>query len=252
MRHDKRYEGLETLDNYELEHRSQDIRGRPLVSASGEKYGIIQDLLVDRNANRVAAVKLDNGKICAVEPLEIHENAVVYGADAESFADTAGDHVESRTDYDNRAGSTGSVDTDEERIPIVEEQLVIGKRAETGRTINVRSRLVSDRVSEDVTLHEEHVTIEHNPINRELSSSEAEAMLIDGKTVSMTERNEEVVVGKKAVVTDEVVVRKEGHDRTEHVEETVRRTEVDVDGELDGVSGNRRGGGLDGDTTTRR
>lgn len=250
MRHDKRYEGLETLDNYELEHKSQDIRGRPLVSASGQKYGVIKDLLVDRNANRVAAVKLDNGKICAVEPLEIHENAVVYGAEAESFADTGGDHVESRADSD-RSRLTGGSDVDEERIPIVEEQVVIGKRADVGRTINVRTHVVSDRVGEDVTLHEEHVTIEHNPINRELSSSEAEAMLIDGKTVTMTERNEEVVVGKKAVVTDEVVIRKEGHDRTEHVEETVRRTEVDVDGELDGVSG-ARGGGRDGDPTTRR
>lgn len=248
MRHDKRYEGLETLDNYELEHKSQDIRGRPLVSASGQKYGIIQDLLVDRNANRVAAVKLDNGKICAVEPLEIHENAVVYGAEAETFADTGGDHVESRADSD-RSRLTGGTDVDEERIPIVEEQIVIGKRADVGRTINVRTNVVSDRVAEDVTLHEERVTIEHNPINRELSSSEAEAMLIDGKTVTMTERNEEVVVGKKAVVTDEVVIRKEGHDRTEHVEETVRRTEVDVDGDMEGA---RRGGGLDGDSTTRR
>lgn len=251
MRHDTRYEGLETLDGYELEHQSQDIRGRPLVSATGEKYGIIQDLLVDRDGSRVAAVKLDNGKICPVEPLEIHDNAVVYGAQAESFADAGGEHVESRTDLGTRANLTGGTGVEEERIPIVEEQLVIGKRAEMGRSINVRSRVVADRVAEDVTLHEERVTIEHNPINRELSSSEAEAMLIDGKTVTMTERNEEVVVGKKAVVTDEVVVRKEGHDRTEHVEETVRRTEVDVDGELDGVSGSR-GGGLDGDPTTRR
>ena len=226
MRHDKRYETLDTLDNYELEHSSQDIRGRPLVSANGEKYGIIKDLLVDRDANRVAAVKLDNGKVCAVEPLEIHENAVVYGAEAERFADA------------------GGADVDQERIPVIEEQLVIGKKADVGRTINVSSRVVSERVGEDVTLHEERVTIEHNPVNRELSSSEAEAMLIDGKTVSMTERSEEVVVGKKAVVTDEVVIKKEGHDRVEHVEETVRRTEVDVDG--------ARTGGRDGDPTTRR
>lgn len=214
MRHDRRYENLATLDDYELEHSSQDIRGYPLVSASGQKYGIIKDLLVDPSAERVAAVRLDNGKITPIEPLEIHDNAVVYGAQAEAFATAGGSEV------------------DEERIAVVEEQLVIGKRvADTGRAINVRTRVVSDRVAEDVTLREEHVTVSHNPVNRELSSAEAEALLADGKTVTMTERSEEVVVGKKAVVTDEIVVKKEVGQRTEHVEDTVRRTEVDIDGD---------------------
>lgn len=225
MRHDRRYEELDALDDYELEHSSQDIRGRPLVSAQGEKYGTITDLLVDRDQSRVAAVRLDNGKVCAVEPLEIHDNAVVYGAAAEKHA------------------TAGGSDVDEERIPVVEEQVVIGKRlSEHGREINVRSRVVSDRVTEDVHLRDETVSVERRPVNRELSSADAEAMLADGKTVTMTERDEEVVVGKKAVVTDEVVVRKSAEDRVEHVEETVRRTQVDVDGD----------GDRDGDTTRRR
>ena len=45
----------------------------------------------------------------------------------------------------------------------------------------------------------------------------------------MTEHDEEAVVGKDAVVTDEVVVRKTADDRVERVEETVRKTKVDVD-----------------------
>lgn len=223
MRHDRRYENLAALDDYELEHSSQDIRGRPLVSASGEKYGIIRDLLVDPDHSRVAAVRLDNGKVCAVEPLEIHENAVVYGAAAEEYA------------------TTGGTEVDEERIPVIEEQVVIGKRvADHGRQINVRSRVVTERVGEDVHLRKEHVTIERNPVNRELSSTEAESLLRDGATVTMTERDEEVVVGKKAVVTDEIVVRKEAEDRVEHVEETVRRTEVDIDGDGDRDTTRRR------------
>lgn len=214
MRHDTRYDNLDALDGYELEHASQDIRGRPLVSPQGEKYGIITDLLVDRNANRVAAVRLDNGKVTPVEPLEIHENAVVYGAAAEEYATAGGSAVE------------------EERIPIVEEQVVVGKRlSDHGRQINVRTNVITDTVTEDVTLRQEHVTIERNPVNRELSSTDAEALLRDGKTVTMTERDEEVVVGKKAVVTDEVVIKKTASDTVEHVTETVRRTEVDIDGD---------------------
>lgn len=213
MRHDTRYETLDTLDNYELEHHSQDIRGRPLVSPTGEKYGIIKDLLVDDNHSRVAAVRLDNGKVCAVEPLEIHENAVVYGAAAETHAREGGSAVE------------------EERVPIVEEKLVIGKRvADTGRTINVRTRVVGETVSEDVTLRDETVSIDRRPVNERVTGAEAEALLREGgRTISMTERDEELVVGKEARVTEEVVVKKTADDRVEHVSETVRKTEVDVD-----------------------
>jgi len=217
MRHDQRYEELDTLDNYELENGSQDIRGRPLVSPAGEKYGIIQDLLVSKDRSHVQAIRLDNGRTCAVEPLIIHDNAVVYGEEATAHASTGGDAAT------------------EEVVPVVQEKVAIGKRvAEHGRNINVTSRVVEDRVSEDVHLRQENVSVEKRPVNRSVSSADAEALL-QGQTVSMTERGEEVVVGKQAVVTDEVVIKKTAGDRVEHVEETARRTEVDVDIDEDGA-----------------
>lgn len=211
MRHDKRYETLDTLDNYELAHKSQDIRGRPLVSPDGRTYGTIADLLVDRDHNHVTAVRLDNGRVCAVEPLVIHDNAVVYGEEAETHAREGGAAIS------------------EEVIPVVEEQVAIGKRvADHGRGITVTSRIVTDSVREDVRLRDEHVSVDKRPVDREVTGKEADALL-KGQTVSMTEHDEEAVVGKRAVVTDEVVVRKTADDRVEHVAETVRRTEVDVE-----------------------
>lgn len=211
MRHDTRYEELDTLDEYELEHESQDIRGRPLVSPQGQRYGIIKDLLVGKDHSRVEAVRLDNGKVCAVEPLEIHDNAVVYGEAAAAHA---------------KAGGTAAT---EEVVPVVEERVAIGKRvAEHGRNINVTSRVVKDRVSEDVHLRDETVSVDKRPVNRTVSAADADALL-KGKSVSMTEHDEEAVVAKEAVVTDEVVVKKSARDKVEHVDETVRRTEVDVD-----------------------
>lgn len=211
MRHDTRYEELDTLDDYELEHGSQDIRGRPLVSPSGERYGIIEDLLVSRDHSHVEAVRLDNGKTCAVEPLVIHDNAVVYGDDARAHAERGGDAAT------------------EEVVPVVEEKVAIGKRvSENGRNITVTSRVVEDRVSEDVHLRDETVSVDKRSVNRAVSSADADALLKD-RDVSMTERDEEVVVGKKAVVTDEVVVTKTSDDKVERVDETARRTEVDVD-----------------------
>ena len=219
MRHDKRYEDLDSLGDWELEHKSQDIRGRPLVSSQGQKYGVIDDLLVDRAAERVAAVRLEDGRVCAIEPLEIHEDVVVYGEAAHAHADAAGIAKDTKKE--------GVIK--EERIPVVEEKVAIGKRvSEHGKNINVRTRVVTDKVGEDVRLRDEHVSVERRPVDRKLKPGEAEGLMKD-RNVSMTERDEEVVVGKEAVVTDEVVVKKTADERVEHVEETVRKTEVDVD-----------------------
>lgn len=120
----------------------------------------------------------------------------------------------------------------------MEEQVVIGKRVdEDGKRISVRSRVVTDTVGEDVQLRKEHIDVDKRAVNRDISSEDAD-QLFQGETMTMTERNEEAVVGKKAVVTDEVVISKTAKDTVEHVEENVRRTEVDVD--VDGKSRDNR------------
>lgn len=214
MRHDKRYEELDALGDWKLEDSSQDIRGRPLVGPEGERFGVIDDLLVDRDNERVTAVRLEDGRVTPIEPLVIHDNCVVYGEEAARYADqgVAEGHV-----------------VDEEVVPIVEERVAIGKRvADHGRVINVRTGVVTDTVTEDVRLRDEDVSVEKRPVDRRVSAADADGMF-EGKSVSMTERSEEAVVAKEAVVTDEVVIKKTAADRVEHVEETVRKTDVDVD-----------------------
>ncbi len=214
MRHDTRYDKLDVLDNYDLVHESQDIRGRPLVNTEGERFGIIKDLLVDPKQNRVAAVRLEDGRVTPTDPLEIHDNAVVYGKAARAHAETG--------------VSEGVVE--EEVVPIVEERVAIGKRiADHGREIHVRTNVVTDRVADDVHLRDEHVSVDRRPVDSRISSDKAEALLKGDRTVTMTERDEEAVVAKDAVVTEEVVVRKTADDRVERVEETVRKTNVEVD-----------------------
>lgn len=218
MRHDPRYEELDSLSDYKLENPSQDIRGRPLVSPQGERFGIIDDLLVGEDHDRVVAVRLEDGRCCAVEPLEIHDNAVVYGEAARNYAAR-----------DNERGSADVVE--EERVPVVEERVAVGKRvASGGDVITVHTDVRSEQVSEDVHLRDETVEVDRHPVNERISGERAEKLLNQGeRTVSVTERDEEAVVAKDAVVTDEVVVRKTADDKVERVTETVRKTDVDVD-----------------------
>lgn len=222
---------LETLSHWELEHEEQDIRGRPLVSATGERLGVIEDLLVDKGAERVAAVRLADGRAARVEYLEIHDDRVVYRPEAGVATGTT-------------AGRHGDTTHGDEVIPIVEEELVVGKTVREGGTIRVNSRVVTDTVGEDVTLRKEHVEVERVNVDRDIDPSRADALFED-KTIEVSERSEEAVIGKTARVTGEVRVDKDVDVETEHVEGTVRRTEVDVD--RTGVTGGR-----DDDPRTRR
>ncbi|MBL6081593.1 YsnF/AvaK domain-containing protein [Belnapia sp. T18] len=126
--------------------------------------------------------------------------------------------------------ATGGVTTarvgGEEVIPIVEESLRVGKRdVERGR-VRVRSYVVETPVSEQVMLHKEHVDVQRRTVDRPVTGAEA---VFQDRTIEATETAEEAVIAKEARVTGEVVIRKEASERTETVQDTVRRTEVDID-----------------------
>lgn len=116
---------------------------------------------------------------------------------------------------------------DEERaIPVVEEELAIGKRAVETGGVRVEKEVTAKPVEEDVNLHEERVTVERRPVNRDVSPSDMHAF--ENSTIEMREMAEEAVVEKRARVVEEVVIGKEAHERTEHISDTVRSTDVKV------------------------
>ena len=215
---------LEVLDEWALENPSQDIRNRPLVTAAGQTIGIIDDMLVDRSAERVAAVRLEDGRVCAAEQLEIHADRVIYQPDYETGA------------YAATAATTAvaATDLDDDAIQIVEEEVAIGKRAVVGDTIRVSSKVVTDTVAEDITLVNEEAYVETTPVERVVSAADADALFAE-KTIEVTEVHEEPVVAKRAVVTGEVEVGKVAETEVETITETARRTVVDVE-EIEGVA----------------
>lgn len=131
--------------------------------------------------------------------------------------------------------------SDEEHIPIVEENLSVGKRAVELGGVRVRSYVVETPIEEQVRLRDETVTVERRPATGIGGDIPADAF--QERTIEVTETDEEAVVGKQARIREELVVRKDVEERTETVRDTVRRTEVDVD---------RASGSTDPDAPTRR
>ncbi len=142
-----------------------------------------------------------------------------------------------------RAGTTaaGTV-RGEEAIPIVEERLTVGKREVNRGRVRVRSYVVETPVQEQVALRQEHVEIERRAVDRPVTA--ADQALFQERVIEATETAEEAVVAKEARVVEEVVVRKEAEDRVQAVQDTVRRTEVEVEDDR------RAAGATTGPTTT--
>ena len=116
--------------------------------------------------------------------------------------------------------------TGEEMLRLAEEQLNVGKRmVESGHT-RVRRYMVEKPVEANITLHEEHAEVLRRAI-----SDPAYVKEIDwsDQIIDVTETAEEAVVNKTARITEEVVIRKQGSDRTQTVHGTVRRQQIDVE-----------------------
>ena len=111
------------------------------------------------------------------------------------------------------------------RLPVVEEELRIGKREVQTGGVRVRQEVSERPVEEQVNLREERVSVERRPVDRPIGDAAA----FQERTIEATETSEQAVVAKEARVVEEVVVNKEVEQRAETVRDTVRRTDVKVE-----------------------
>ena len=207
--YDQAVEILDSEGSVDIDERSESWRseGWTGTTATGGAAGLATDAAYDARAT----------------------TGITPGLGSEGTLGVSGEdaaRMSARTDRD-----------DEEVIPVVEERLRVGKRDTTLGRVRVRSYVVEEPVSEDVSLRRDRVEIERRPVDR-LAGSEA---FVD-RTIEAEEHAEEAVVSKEARVTEEVGLRRESEERTETVSDTVRRTEVEVEDDRDT---------LDRDTTRR-
>lgn len=143
------------------------------------------------------------------------------------------------------SGSGSDVTNDETgKIKIIEENLQVGKREVTTGGVRLRSRIVERPVEESLRLREERVSVERNTVNR--PATEADLANFQEKNIELVEHAEVPLVSKEARVVEEVSLSKDVEERTETIQDTVRKTEVDVENLSDNdLTGNNRTGSND-------
>jgi len=205
--------------------------------------------LVDQNTPQLrerlvqAGVPEQDAQLYAQGIGQNHPLIVLQGLDA-SKASQAADVLDRHhlidisslhTNYDrsqttrdtSRTGQTNLYQGGSVAIPIIEEHLEVSKREVERGGVRVNTRVEETPVNEQVTLHHEKVEVERHRVDRPVSASDLDA--VREGSFEVRERAEEAVVNKQARVTEEVVIGKSQHEHTKTIQDTVRRTDVDVE-----------------------
>jgi uncharacterized protein (TIGR02271 family) len=123
-----------------------------------------------------------------------------------------------KADVNDTVSDTGSTG----RIPLIEEELQVGKQEVQTGAVRVRSRIVERPVEESIRLRQEHVNIEHTPVDRQATAADFQS-----GTIEANETTEVPVVAKDARVVGEVSLNKEVTETDQTINDTVRHTEID-------------------------
>jgi uncharacterized protein (TIGR02271 family) len=143
-----------------------------------------------------------------------------------------------------QTAASATADVSGDKIEVIKEELLVGKRQVEGGGVRVTSHVVERPVEEKVSLREERVFVERRPVNYPLSGAAPDAF--HARTIEARATTEEAVVSKEARVVEEIGLRKEGADRVETVRDTVRETKVDVEQSPGGATASGHGVGATG------
>jgi uncharacterized protein (TIGR02271 family) len=123
-------------------------------------------------------------------------------------------------------------------IPVVEEQLQVGKREVEQGGVRIHTTQTERPVEANVNLREERVNVERHRVDRPATPGELNQPGRDA-AIEVTATSEVPVVAKEARVVEEVVVNKDVKERAETIRDSVRKTDVKVEK-------------IEGDATTSR
>lgn len=112
-------------------------------------------------------------------------------------------------------------------LPVVREELEVGKREVDLGAVRVFSRTESRPVNETIELREQHADIDRRAVDRPATAADLKAF--EGGSIEVHETAERAVVSKTARVVEEVLVGTQASTKTETISDTVRNTVVEVD-----------------------
>jgi stress response protein YsnF len=200
-------------------------KGAAVVTVTAETH---------EEAERASDLLDECGAVDVDERSKAYANGLWSGTSTErkeiSSTSSDGSYTSAEAEITNRDNLRDD-DFDKTRsIPIIEEELQVGKREVERGGVRIRSRIVERPVEETVRLREERVTVDRNAVNRPASAGDFDTFR-EGE-MEIKQRAEVPVVNKEARVVEEINLNKDVREREETIRDTVRKTEVEIDNEV--------------------
>lgn len=236
-RFDSGLQRMSEVGRYQVSEEDTDPRGWTVVTRDGLRVGEVKDLIVDTAAMKVRyfEVEADGARgghsrvlVDAFEAdLLDREKRVVIDSDVASLPPASGVGRYEAALADDRGALTGapSYDRNAERMTRSEEELRIGKREVEAGEVVVNKSVETEHVSTPVERRVERVRVERRPVTGATASMEASIQ--DGE-IRIPIVEEEVVVEKRPVVKEEILLTRDVESETEVVESELRKERVDV------------------------
>jgi len=228
---------LESLPDFHVAEGYTDIRGFDAYTSDGRQVGNVRHLLVDPDARRVAAVTL-NASGAGSGEVEVPIEDVEIDTPTRRVM-IAGTHA-GLGGYDAAAAGAGAVGTaagaadlgrrdtgvaGEQRITLAEEELELQKRRVSAGAVEVEKHVETEHVRESVPVMREEVTVERHAITDPTVNPNA---TFEGGEIRVPLTQEEVVVEKRTVAAEELLLHKHQVQETETVEADLRRERAEV------------------------
>lgn len=115
-----------------------------------------------------------------------------------------------------------------ETIPVVQEELVVGKKEVSTGKIKVKKNVEEDHYLVSVPVNNEEYEVQRIPINRYIENAPA-GIYHEGDTTVIPVVREEVVVEKRLVLVEEIRITKRETSGNVEKEVTLRKEEVVVE-----------------------
>ncbi|MBA3890226.1 MAG: DUF2382 domain-containing protein [Gemmatimonadaceae bacterium] len=251
---------LDELDNYEIADGEPDIRGWEVKTSDGVTLGKVDSLIADSSAMEVRYIEMKaKGDVLGTSSSE-HVLLPIGTARLDDDSDTvyvdrlpAGglkgaprfgrtalttehdrqlrdyyfgrDKAYDRSEHQRFFGNRRKGRDDQKYLTLSEERLAVGKRDVKKGEVEVRKTVDTRHVAKDVPTTREQVHVERRPATPGMSANPQ----ISEDEIRVPVMGEEVVVEKRTVPMEEIVISKEQVAGTKRVEADLRREHVDVD-----------------------
>lgn len=158
--------------------------------------------------------------------LEYQENE--YKTTNLSDSEYVDTEVEKETTLNNKRESKSSLYNDQdENIKLHEERLRVDKDVHSSGEVTINKSIREETQSFDVPVSHDEVTIERRKVN-ETVAGDFDQHLMNEDTIRVPLTEERLNVTKENYVTEELVINKNRVQGTEHVSETTRHEEVEI------------------------